>query len=113
LRQTPVPVYPILNRHRIRRGEQSRWTGRGEFPAILVHKQGGMEAQNGPWRDTNLFAWNRAQHESARREARPVDYDPFPGLSKGREEIQELPDFATWARKDPHLRKGRPKHDEE
>jgi len=113
LRQTPVPLYPILNRQRIRRCEQSRCTGRGEFPAILVHKPGGMEAQNGPRRDTNLIAWNGAQHEGAGREARPVDYDPFPGLSKSLEEIQELPDFATWARKDPHIREGGPKHDEE
>ena len=108
-----MAVYPISNRHRICRGEQARRIRRGKFPTFPIHQHGGMEAQNGLRRDTNPIFGNLTQHEGAGREARPVDYDPFPGLSKSLEEIQELPDFATWARKEPHIREGGPKHDEE
>ena len=40
-----------------------------------------MEAEHCPPRDADAIAGNRAQHQGASGQARPVDDDPFAGLS--------------------------------
>jgi hypothetical protein len=103
LRQPPMPVYPISNRHRIRRGEQARRIRRGKFPTFPIHQHGGMEAQNGLRRDTNPIFGNLTQHEGAGREARPVDDDPFAGVLESLKEVEERHHIAARTCEDPHV----------
>src|SRR5262249_26377865 len=100
---TTMPPNPGTYRGGIGGGDEACLRSGGILPTLAVDPAGRVEAEHGLSGDANPITPDRAQHQRAGGQTRPVDHPSLTGLPQDREQFEICPNLTAGTCQNAHL----------